>query len=121
MIMTTTATNRVDPALSPEHLHILRHSLGLDDAGHGTEYRNYYCAAVENDPCAALVLLGLMSAGRTINGGTCRYYHVTDKGKAVVAEHKPPEPILTRSQKRYRAWLSADLGISFREYLRSYT
>ncbi len=74
-------------------LHILRHSLGID---------------------------GLMSAGHFINEGAsrCRYYHVTDAGKAVVAEHKPPEPVLTRSQKRYRDWLKADLGITFSEYLR---
>lgn len=85
--------------LDPAHLHILRHSLGLDDEGRGNQYRNYYCAAVENDPCAALAALGLMSAGRTINGGTCRYYHVTDAGKAVVAEYAPPD----RAQKRRRA------------------
>jgi hypothetical protein len=107
--------------IDPAQLHILRHSLGIDDAGHGTQYRNYYCAAVENDPCAALVVLGLMSAGHFINEGAsrCRYYHVTDEGKAVVAAHKPPEPVLTRSQKRYRDWLKADLDITFGEYLRS--
>jgi hypothetical protein len=32
--------------LDPAHLHILRHSLGLDDEGRGNQYRNYYCAAV---------------------------------------------------------------------------
>lgn len=42
-----------------------------------------------------------------------------EAGKRHVTEHSPPPPKLTRSQKRYEAWLDADCGLTFGEFLRS--
>lgn len=42
---------------------------------------------------------------------------VTDEGKAAMLRESPAPPKLTRSQQRYRDYLEADTGFSFREYL----
>jgi hypothetical protein len=47
------------------------------------------------------------------------YYNctVTDAGKVAMLEQSPKPPKLTRSQQRYRRYLDADAGASFREWL----
>jgi len=104
--------------LSTEQIHILRHSLGLDDNGHGNEYRNYYCTGPDctgyND-LINLAVAGLMELGRI--DGNNHFYFVTDAGKAEARKgvvHKR----LTRAQERYRRFLDADCGLPFGQWLK---
>ncbi len=105
-------------------LHILQHSLGLDQYGGGTQYRNHFVTGPGSKDfanCRALVAGGLMTerAGNELSGGDS-IFCVTPKGIDFVALNspaRPPEQKLTRSQKRYRAWLNADCGLSFAEWL----
>lgn len=112
------------PAVNPAHLHILQHSLGLDKYGQGTQYRNYYVTDHESPSgmeCEKLVQLGLMcSHGREALCGGMTYYYVTPSGKEAVAKHSPAPPKLTRSQKRYRAYLKSGFSSvgTFGEYLK---
>lgn len=106
--------------LTKEQLHILQHSLGVDEYGRGDMYRNRYVC----DPNAemdALVALGMMMdrGGQPIAGGM-HCYQVTDAGKIAMRRESPRPPKLTRSQLRYRAFLNADIGCTFFEYLKLY-
>ena len=82
-------------------LHILQHSLGLDDYGRGTEYRNRFVTGprtVDFPLCEELVAAGLMDVGLAPEwvGGDSVYY-VTDAGRQFVRDHSPNPPKLTRS------------------------
>lgn len=106
-----------------ERLHILQHSLGVDEFGQGNQYRNRFVTGAgsdDYDDCIELVSSGLMTRrdGETLPFGGMDLFHVTDAGKAFVAEHSPKPPKLTASQKRYRAWLDADGGLPFGEFLK---
>jgi len=67
-----------------ELLHILRHAIGYPKHM-GT--RNNYCVSLEDGgrlaECRALVDLGLMWEGRTINDERDQYFHVTTLGVKV--------------------------------------
>lgn len=108
--------------MSPEHLHILQHATGMDAHGQFPDgrYRNYYVAGGSSEArCRELVGLGLMREGRSsaLTGGEpC--FHVTDAGIQAAQDASPPPPKLTRAQRRYRAWVKADCGLSFGEWLR---
>lgn len=105
-------------------LHILQHSLGLDKYGGGTQFRNHFVTgegSKDFDNCRALAADGLMTerAGNALSGGDS-IFCVTRKGIEFVALNspaRPPTPKLTRSQKRYQAWLDADCGLSFAEWM----
>ncbi|MFA6231013.1 MAG: hypothetical protein WC617_12710 [Rhodanobacter sp.] len=106
-------------------LHILQHALGVDQYGQGAQYRNHFVTGKGSndfDACMALVdNTGLMTRtpGNAITGGD-DLFRVTPKGVDHVALHSPappPEPKLTRSQKRYREWLRIDPGYSFAEWI----
>jgi len=105
-----------------ERLHILQHSLGLNQYGEGNQYRNRYVCGPGNysyDHCLLLVEQGLMVrkwSGNELTGGD-DLFMVTAKGIDYVALNSPPAPKLTRSQQRYRDWLRSDCGYSFREWL----
>lgn len=108
---------------SPEQLHILQHSLGVDQYGRGRQYRNHFVTGRGSDDhphCMALVEAELMTRrdGNALSGGDDVFY-VTQAGIAAVAEHSPPPPTLTRSQRRYEDFLDADSGMTFGEWLRS--
>ena len=107
--------------ITQKQLHILRHSLGLDDAGQGTCYRNHFVAD-RNGPdaqqCQALCAAGYMEdAGETMPMGGMHCYFVTAAGKDLVFQNRPPTPKLTPGQRRYREFLDADSGETFREWL----
>lgn len=109
-------------ALTSPQLHILRHSLGYDDAGYlrsdsAGEYRNHFvsCSTPDLDALCATGLMRNDGYGAATGGDNC--YRVTDAGKAVVRQNKPARPKFTRSQQRYRDFLNLDWGITFREYL----
>ncbi len=105
-------------------LTILQHALGVDRYGRGEQYRNHFVTgkgSKDFDGCMALVDAGLMTRtpGNAITGGD-DLFRVTPAGVDFVALQSPtppPAPKLTRSQKRYRAWLDADCGYSFAEWI----
>ena len=102
-------------------LQILQHCLGLDQYGEGRQYRNYFVTgpgSADYDDCLALVSDGLMTerAGNELSGGY-PVFCVTPKGGDFVKFNSPARPPESRSQKRYRAWLAQDCGLSFAEWL----
>jgi hypothetical protein len=106
--------------MTPEQLHILQHSLGVDKYGQGEQYRNHFCAGGKDEAtCRELVALGYMQQHATTD--TFPYFNcsVTEAGKRAMAEASPAPPKLTRSQKRYREFLRADCGMRFSEWLRA--
>lgn len=110
--------------MDSKKLHILQHSLGLDQYGEGRQYRNHFVTGEGSDDfplCRELVADGLMTerAGNKLTGGSPVFF-VTRAGIDFVAKIspiKPPEKKLTRSQRRYREWLRADCGLSFGEWI----
>jgi len=104
-------------------LHILQHSLGLDQYGQGSQYRNRFITGEDTSDfpdCRMLVADGLMTerSGNITSGGDS-IFQVTQKGIEFVAQNSSPVPKLTRSQRRYLEYLRyADMsGMSFREWL----
>lgn len=106
-------------------LHILQHSLGLNQYGPGNAYRNHFVTgpgSADFETCRSLVESGLMleQKNHPLCGGDS-LFTVTGKGREVVALQRPAPPALaklTRSQKRYRDYLRSDCGLSFGEWLR---
>lgn len=106
--------------ISPRQLEILQHTLGLDEYGRGTMYRNFFCAGEDDEEmCRELVALGLMKEHRRTEAYDYYNCSVTDAGKEAIRECSPVPPKLTRSQKTYRRWLSMDNGLSFGEWLKT--
>jgi hypothetical protein len=106
--------------MSPRQLEILQHSLGVDQYGQGRMYRNHFCAGEDDETiCRELVALGYM---KTFTRSYLPYYNctVTEAGKAAMLAQSPKPPKLTRGQERYRRFLRADSGLSFREWLKWY-
>lgn len=110
--------------MTPGQLHILQHSLGLDEYGQGTLYRNHYVTEPGcdgYDDCRALVELGFMREHKPRElTGNMPCFTVTDQGIAEAIRQSPKPSKLTRSQKRYREWLRiADVcDLSFGEWLK---
>lgn len=103
--------------MTPQQLGILQHALGVDKYGQGAQYRNHFCAGgSDEDICRELVALGYM---KTFVRSYLPYYNctVTDEGKAAMLAQSPRQPRLTRGQRRYREFLNADSGVSFKEWL----
>lgn len=117
-----------EPTVTPEGVEVLQHALGLSQEAPGVDplarpmTRNYFCAhGGDRDAavCEALADAGLFVRGGFCNEGADRFYHATDAGRAAALAALPPPPRLTRSQRRYRAFLRADSGLSFGEWLRA--
>lgn len=103
-------------------LHILQHSLGLDQFGRGRQYRNYFVTGEGSDDfpvCMALVEQGLMTRrpGTSITGWD-DLFTVTSAGIKYVADNSPAPPKLTRSQQRYEDFLAEDGSLTFGEWLK---
>jgi hypothetical protein len=79
--------------LTKAELHILQHSLGVDQYGQGEQYRNHFVTgegSIDHPHCLALVSRGLMTVRRgNALTGDMDLFHVTDLGKAVMAEASP--------------------------------
>lgn len=109
--------------MTKEQLHVLQHSIGVDQYSQGAIYRNHFCAGGEDvDLCRSLVSLGFMveCPASELTGGS-PLFQVTESGKQAVREESPKPPKLTRGQQRYRRFLDADTGCSFREWLKWYS
>lgn len=107
--------------MSPEQLHILQHALGTDQYGRfhkGGRYRNFFCAGGKDEAiCRELVALGYMQQHATTELYPYFNCSVTDAGRRAMFKASPNPPKLSRSQQRYRQFLDADCGYSFREWL----
>ena len=108
--------------MTPEELHILQHSLGVDQHGRGSMYRNGFVTGPKStdwDDCRHLAARGLMKdhGARAIIGGD-HLFTVTELGVEEMRKACPQPPKLTRSQMRYRDYLHADCSMSFKEWLR---
>lgn len=108
--------------MNPELLHILQHSLGVDKYGRGNQYRNRFVTGPETTDfpkCIELVGLELMKdhGPQSIAAGD-HCFTVTEKGKVAMHMNSPEPPKLSKSQVRYRRFLNADSGLSFKEWLK---
>lgn len=106
-----------------KELHILQHSLGVDQYGQGEQYRNHFCTGegtVDYPTCMALVERGLMTRrdGSYLTGGDYLFM-VTEAGRQFVADNSPAPPKTTRAQRRYRAYLNSDTSLSFIDWMKS--
>lgn len=109
-------------AVTPDQFRVLCHALGLDEAGRGVAYRSHFVTdpgSVDWDACDSLAALGLMSKRQpTALTGGGHLFIVTDAGRDAVRRHAASLPRLSRGRIRYLAWLDADNGIPFGEWLR---
>jgi len=109
-------------ALTKEQLHILQHTLGCDQYGRGTMYRNHF---VTDETCDnGVICLQLVSHGLMVNRGSLgelsggsSVFHVTNHGKDVMLSQSPSPPKRSRSEHRYLDWLRADTGLSFADWI----
>ena len=105
--------------MTERQLEILQHSLGLDQYGQGQMYRNHFCAGgSDEETCRELVALGYMVQHETTKWLPYFNCSVTDAGKEAIKRESPRAPRLSRGQKRYRAFLEADTGESFGQWLK---
>lgn len=105
-------------------LHILQHSLGVDQYGQGDQYRDHFVTGECSDDhptCMALVADGLMRRWPAVKVyGEMDLFRVTDAGRAYVREHSPEPPKLTSGQRRYQRWLDGAADwMTFGEWLRT--
>lgn len=108
--------------MTPQELHILLHTIGLDDPYQEKSYRNHFVADDGHSDLPAiqkLCLEGLMEEQRApgfLEAGD-RVFRVTDCGRQA-AERLRRRP--TRAQRRYHRFLEvADCcpDLTFREFL----
>lgn len=107
-------------------LHILQHSLGLNQYGEGNQYRNHFATgpgSKDFDDCVALTEMGLMEDYGTRSWtGDMHCFVVTPAGIDYVAQNspkRPPEPKVSRSKARYLRFLEyGDMFDSFLEFCR---
>lgn len=108
--------------MTPRQLEILQHALGADKYGRRHRFgdRNHFCAGVSDEPdCRALVALGFMQQHRTTEHWPYFNCSATEAGMLAMRTESPAPPKLSRSQKRYRAYLNADCDMSFGEWMKS--
>lgn len=110
--------------MTPQQLHILQHSLGVDQYGRGTMYRNHFVTgtgSLDHPDCMALVEAGFMTRhdGEKLPFGGDDYFQVTKAGKKAMQAQSPQPPKPTRGQARYQRYLDADSGLSFGQWLKS--
>lgn len=115
---------------TPEQLHIIQHSLGCDKFGQaknrgadeGDGRHGYYRNRYVSDPTPDLMALTesgfLKDYGAQSLMGGMHYFAVTREGVEAMIQQSPKPPKLTRGQKMYREFLSADCGMTFIEYLK---
>ena len=108
--------------MDAKHLQILQHSLGLDQYGRGSMYRNHFVTgegSTDYADCMTLVDAGYMAVRKShplAGGDDC--FWVTEAGKLAAVANSPAPPKLSRSQQNYRNFLDYDSSLSFIEYLK---
>lgn len=106
--------------MDSKQLHILQHSLGLDEYGRGTMYRSHFVTGEGSDDhadCMALVEAGYMGVRKNhpLAGGDDGFW-VTEAGKRAAVANSPAPPKLSPSKQRYQDFLDYDGSMSFIEY-----
>lgn len=107
--------------MTPEHLHILQHALGLDQYGRGSMYRDRFVTgqgSKDHPACVELTALGFMTRRPAVQlfGGD-DIFHVTAAGKVAAVENSPAPPKVSRSKQRYADYLNADTSQTFGDWL----
>ena len=116
--------------MTPNHLHILQHSLGCDEYGRSERiypdegdgrmgfYRNRYVCDPEPD-LIELCRLGYMKdCGPMEIAANMHCYMVTREGREAMYRESPAPPKVSLSRQRYLDYLHADSGWSFGEWLK---
>lgn len=102
-------------------LHILQHSLGVDEYGEGSQYRNHFVTgegSIDYPICMAAVERGFMiRRGASVLTGGDDCFQVTSEGRHWMAENSPK---LSRAKRNYREWLRIcdSTNETFIEFLR---
>lgn len=110
--------------MNSEQRETIRHSLGLDEYGHGREYRNFFMTSpdcADGKLCDGLVEFGMMVRDprypSEISGGD-HCWHVTELGRSTFLAECPKPKKKTRAELRYDEFVSADCGLTFGEWLK---
>ncbi|MBY2911394.1 hypothetical protein [Rhizobium leguminosarum] len=108
--------------MDAKQLHILQHSLGIDQYGRGRMYRDHFVTdegSNDHADCMALTSLGYMTrrANVSMYGGS-DLFRVTDAGKVAAVEASPAPPTISASKQRYLDYLDADSSLSFGDWLK---
>ena len=108
--------------MSPKLLHILQHSLGLDEYGRGTFYRNRFVTregSIDHLLCMELVELGYMKHYPAVEmfGGSDGFV-VIEEGKRICLAESPAPSKISRSKQHYLDFLANDGSMSFMEYIK---
>jgi hypothetical protein len=105
--------------IKDEKLQIMQHSLGLDQYGRGTQFRNHFVTGDGSSDwplCNELVEQGLMTVRRNHHlSGSSDCFWVTDAGKKYVLEKSPKPPKESKSRARYQRFL--EYGYGFRSFI----
>lgn len=96
--------------LTPSQLHIIQHSLGLDQYGRGREYRNSFVAPKDgndwNDLQALVTGSCMVYHGPQKIFGEMHGFQVTDWGRQKMHEQSPEPPKVSKSKQRYHEWMA---------------
>ncbi|RWC28127.1 MAG: hypothetical protein EOS70_27845 [Mesorhizobium sp.] len=108
--------------MKPAHLHILQHSLGLDQYGRGTSTRDHFVTgegSEDHAACVELVELGFMIRRAAVEmfGGD-DFFRVTPAGKKAAIENSEAPPKVSRSKQRYADYLYEDSCRPFGDWLK---
>ena len=109
--------------MEKELLHILQHSLGVDQYGQGDKYRNHFATSPGGKDfltCQRLAEMGFMKdLGTRKLLGDMHLFVVTPEGVGAVAFESPPPPKISRSKARYKRFLKyGDMFDSFLDFCR---
>ena len=109
--------------MEKELLHILQHSLGVDQYGQGDQYRNHFATSPGSDDfpkCQKLTEKGFMKdLGARELWGDMHCFIVTPSGVDAVALESPQPPKIPRGKARYQRFLEyGDMFDSFIEFCR---
>ncbi|MBB4520521.1 UNVERIFIED_ORG: hypothetical protein M2435_001301 [Rhizobium sophorae] len=108
--------------MDAKQLHILQHSLGIDQYGRGRMYRDHFVTGEGSDDhadCMALTAPGYLTrrANVPMYGGS-DLFRVTDAGKRAVVEASPAPPKISAAKQRYLDYLDADSSMPFGQWLK---
>jgi len=106
-------------------LHILQHSLGVDQFGRGNQYRNHFVTgedSTDHPTCMEATDGGLMTrhAGNTLTGDM-DLFRITEAGKRYVAVNSPKPDRKQKNRDRYSRFLDlSDVmpDLTFGDFLR---
>jgi len=105
--------------ITAQQLHILQHSLGLDQYGQGEAYRNHYVSDPNPDLIALEKLGYLHDRGPQSMMRGNHLYQVTPAGKQCIYRESPKPPKISKGRRKYLAFLRADSGMKFGEWLKT--